>query len=69
VVLLVVDLREQNDELGRHGGRNHHSASLHHFYRHDLPLTARPHTRCAAEVKAGQGLGWTMKQRSFTGAR
>jgi hypothetical protein len=35
VVLLVVDLREQNDELGRHGGRNHQSASLHHFYRHD----------------------------------
>jgi hypothetical protein len=33
VVLLLIDLREQTDELGRHGGQNHHSAALHHFYR------------------------------------
>jgi hypothetical protein len=38
VVLLLIGLREQTDELGRHGGRNHLSAALHHFYRHD-PIT------------------------------
>jgi hypothetical protein len=33
-----------------------------------LPLTARPHTRCAAEVKAGIGLGRMMKELTFTRA-
>ena len=43
VVLLLIDLREQTDELGRHGGRNHHSAASHHLYR--LTKDCRPWRR------------------------
>jgi hypothetical protein len=38
VVLLSIGLREETDESGRHGGRNHPGPTrspLHHFYRHD----------------------------------
>jgi hypothetical protein len=48
VVLLLIDLREQTDELRRHGGRNHHRAALHHFYRLNRRAGARTRRRGSA---------------------